>query len=51
MIALILSLALNVGPGELLVLSVIEVIAEGLVLTLLISVLAGRYLFLPMPQD
>jgi hypothetical protein len=50
MIALILGPVLGLGNVASFVLSLVEVFGEGLALTLVLSVLAARYLF-PMPQD
>ena len=50
MLALILTSALGLGNVASFSLSLVEVFAEGLALTLVLTVLAARYLF-PMPQD
>jgi hypothetical protein len=50
MISFVLAPAMGLGNGPAFVLSLIEVLAEGTALTLMLTVLAARYLF-PMPQD
>jgi hypothetical protein len=50
MIALMLAPALGLGNMASFVLSLVEVFAEGLALTLVLTVVAARYLF-PMPRD
>lgn len=50
MIALMLAPTLGLGSGTSFMLSLVEVLAEGLTLTFVLVVLAARVLF-PMPQD
>ena len=50
MIAFLLAPTLGLGSAASFALSVAEVLAEGLVLTLVLAVVAARLIF-PMPQD